>query len=146
MKVKEILKDIKDHHEYLIKQYFDTPTISKEEAIEIASEKFDNLKNEIDRLVVDLCTAQGVAEHLKDENDLLNQMNDYLQDIINEWQKQYIALEKQYKQTKSNFKNSQTHSKNCYKKLKEKYMRGQKDFSKVQFERIKNYVLLGKER
>ena len=122
MRSKEILIDIKEHHEYLIKQYFDTPTMSKEEAIEILNKKFNNMLNEIDKLIVNLCVAQGVAEHFKDENEQLNQVNNYLEGVIKRWQEKYIALEKQYRQTKSNFKNSQTHSKNCYKRLKEKYL------------------------
>lgn len=120
MKSKKILKKIKDHHEYLINVYFDTPTMSKEEALEIANNMFEDMENELDRLIVNLCVVQ-CAEHLQEENEQLNQVNDYLERVINRWQEKYIALEKQHKQTRSNFKNSQTHSKNCYKKLKAKY-------------------------
>lgn len=122
MESKKILKKIKDHHEYLIKQYFDTPTVSKEEVLEIANNMFNDMENELDRLILNLCVAQGVAEHLQEEYEQLSQVNDYLEGVIKRWQDKYIALEKNYRQTKSNFKNSQTHSKNCYKRLKEKYL------------------------
>ena len=50
MNSKESLKWLKDHHEYLIKQYFDNPFVSKEEAFELANQKFIKIEQHIDEL------------------------------------------------------------------------------------------------
>lgn len=67
MNSKESLKWLKEHHEYLIKQYFDNPFVSKETAFDLANPKFMEIEQHIEELEKENQELKEKTEKIIDE-------------------------------------------------------------------------------